>query len=585
MSNSITANKNLVIQTYNTSDGTLPTTAVLTSGLTSGTTYPPNGWDVPLNYNAAALDLILGGTATVSVTGASGTVALTADKYQPMALLFTGTLTASVTYTIPSGVGGTWVVRNSTTGSYTITLSSLTAGASATFAVPQDGLPYTVSLIAVSGGGFYIGTITDGSITTAKIADSAVTTAKIADSAITTAKINSYSITNTKLLPSVINDLTAKTTLASADEFSIYDSAAVVAISGITLAGGGPTYTATASTATAHGLSNGNSLTISGATGNTSVNGVFSITVTSTTQFTYTVTSGAAVTGSPVYVLNPGLKKITYANVTSAMAASLVNTFAPTPGYLFGLVLSNNSTDATNDIDVSVGVSVDNTTMAKISVSAITKRLDANWAPGNNNGGRYSGAAITNTTYHVWAVAQTDGSGGDIYLDPSAVRATVLSNIQAEAGGSLYTNARRIGSIVRASGAIRAFHQQGDTFYWDVPVRDVDSAVSGAQTTTLTVPIGIVVEALTNMSWTDFSPGNNNEGVLLTSLDMPDTAPDASVFTMFFVNDAALARTWMNGHGRTRTNTSGQIRRRLNPGSGVSTFRLVTFAYIDIRDR
>jgi microcystin-dependent protein len=317
MSNSITANKNLSIQTFNTSDGTLPTSAVLTSGLTSGTTYLT--WDVPENYNAAALDVILGGTATVSVTGASGTVALTADKYQPMVMLFTGTLTASVIYTIPSGVGGTWVVRNSTTGSFTITLSSLTAGASATFAVPQDGLPYTVSLIAVSGGGFYIGTITDGSITTAKIADSAVTTAKL----------NNYSITNTKLLPSVINSLSAKTTLANADEFSIYDSAAVVAISTITMTGGGPTYTATATTAASHGLSNGDSLTISGATGNTSVNGVFTITVTSTTQFTYTATSNAAVTGSPVYILNPGLKKITYLNLLAQLVPTgTVNSYA-----------------------------------------------------------------------------------------------------------------------------------------------------------------------------------------------------------------------------------------------------------------
>lgn len=317
MGNSITANKNLVVQTYNTADGTLPTSAVLTSGLTSGTAYTT--WDVPENYNAAALDVVLGGTATVSVTGASGTVALTADKYQPMVLLFTGTLTASVTYTIPSGVGGTWVVRNSTTGSYTITLSSLTAGASATFAVPQDGLPYTVSLIAVSGGGFYIGTITDGSITTAKIANSAVTTAKLAD----------YSITNAKLLPSTVNGLAAKTSLADADEVSVYDSAAVVVITGFTFSGSSPTYTATATTGSAHGLTTGNSLTISGATGNTSVNGVFSITVTSPTQFTYTVTSNASVTGSPVYIVNPGLKKITYLNLLAQMVPTgTVNSFA-----------------------------------------------------------------------------------------------------------------------------------------------------------------------------------------------------------------------------------------------------------------
>lgn len=317
MSNSITANKNLVIQTYNTADGTLPTTAVTTGGLTSGTAYTT--WDVPENYNAAALDLILGGAATVSVTGASGTVALTADKYQPMAMLFTGTLTANVTYTIPAGVGGTWVVRNSTTGSFTITLQSLTSGASATFVVPQDGLPYTVNLIAVSGGGFYVGAPADGSVTTAKIANSAVTTAKL----------DNYSITNTKFLPSAINGLTAKTSLADADELSVYDSAGVVAITGFTFSGSAPSYTATATTASAHGLTTGNSLTVSGATGNTSVNGVFTITVTSSTQFTYTVTSNASVTGSPVYIVNPGLKKITYLDLLAQMVPTgTVNPFA-----------------------------------------------------------------------------------------------------------------------------------------------------------------------------------------------------------------------------------------------------------------
>lgn len=325
MSNSITSNKNLVIQTYNTADGTLPTTAVTTSGLTSGTTYTT--WDVPENYNEAALDLILGGVATVSVTGASGTVALTADKYQPMALVFTGTLTANVTYTIPSGVGGTWIMRNSTTGSYTITIQSLTSGASATLAVPQDGNPYVATVLAVTGGGVYLNSIPDGTITTAKIADSAVTTAKIADSAITTAKLVDYSLTNTKLLPSVIDGLTAKTTLASGDEFSIYDSAAVLTISGFTFSGSGPTYTATATTSTAHGYTTGNSVTISGATGNTSVNGIFTITVTSTTQFTITVTSNSSVTNTPSVIQNPGLKKITWANVQSQLPGKrLINT-------------------------------------------------------------------------------------------------------------------------------------------------------------------------------------------------------------------------------------------------------------------
>ena len=317
MSNSITSNKNLVIQTYNTADGTLPTTAVTTSGLTSGTAYTT--WDVPENYNEAALDLILGGTASVSVTSASGTVALTADKYQPLALRFTGTLTANVTYTVPSGVGGTWVVRNETTGSYTITLQSLTSGASSTFVVPQDNLPYSVTCIAVSGGGFYISALADGSVSTAKIVDLAVTTAKLAN----------YSISNTKLLPSTVTSLSANSSLVAADELSFYDSSSVVTPSSIVVTGASSPYTATVTTASAHGLSTGTSITVSNATGNTSVNGVFSITSTGSTTFTYSVTSSGTVTGTPVYIANPGLKKITFANLQAQLVPTgTVNSYA-----------------------------------------------------------------------------------------------------------------------------------------------------------------------------------------------------------------------------------------------------------------
>lgn len=320
MSNAITTNKNLVRQDFDTSDGTLPPSAVTTAGLTSGTVYTT--WDRPENYNAAALDLILGGIASVSVTGASNTIALTADKYQPMAMVFTGTLSDNLVYTIPVNVGGTWIVRNNTTGSYTITLQSLTSGASATVVIPQDGLPYVVTVLAQSGGGAYFNTIGDGYVTTAMLANNAVTTAKLANGAVTTAKLGDYSINNEKFLPSAIDGLTAKTTLASGDEFSLYDSAAVLTISGFTFAGGGPTYTATATTSTAHGLTTGNSVTISGATGNTSVNGIFTVTVTTSTEFTITVTSSASVTGSPVVIQNPGLKKITWANFQTQMVAS-----------------------------------------------------------------------------------------------------------------------------------------------------------------------------------------------------------------------------------------------------------------------
>lgn len=93
-------------------------------------------WDVPLNANFGYIDAALGGNTTKNVTGVGTTpVVLTTAEYQNMILTFTGTLTANVNYRIPSGVGGQWIVRNGTTGSFTVTISS--GGGGSSFTVPQ----------------------------------------------------------------------------------------------------------------------------------------------------------------------------------------------------------------------------------------------------------------------------------------------------------------------------------------------------------------------------------------------------------------------------------------------------------------
>lgn len=93
-------------------------------------------WDVPLNANFGYIDSALGGVTTKSVTGVTATpVVLTASEYRNLILNFTGTLTANVTYQIPSGVGGEWIVSNNTTGAFTLTIDNVAAGASVV--VPQ----------------------------------------------------------------------------------------------------------------------------------------------------------------------------------------------------------------------------------------------------------------------------------------------------------------------------------------------------------------------------------------------------------------------------------------------------------------
>ncbi len=106
-------------------------------GLNEPAANSPN-WDVPLNQNFGYIDAALGEETTKSATGVGTTpVVLTTAEYRNLILTITGTLTANVTYHIPSGIGGQWIVANNTTGSFTLTIGS--AGGGASVVIPTGG--------------------------------------------------------------------------------------------------------------------------------------------------------------------------------------------------------------------------------------------------------------------------------------------------------------------------------------------------------------------------------------------------------------------------------------------------------------
>ena len=76
----------------------------------------------------------------------------------------------------------------------------------------------------------------------------------------------------------------------------------------------------------------------------------------------------------------------------------------------YGLVPSNNSGDATNDIDFTAGKCWDTTGTNYITVAAMTKRADATWAAGTNQGMIDTGAFAANSCYYFWAILHTDGT-------------------------------------------------------------------------------------------------------------------------------------------------------------------------------
>lgn len=122
----------------------------MVSSYTPNKTYliePGNGdyvdtWDQPVNNNWSILDAALGSFTTVTLTsgnvtlGANGWGSSAVNTYQNLGLKLTGSLSGNCTVTIPSGVGGFWIVENNTTGSYTVTITT-GVGGGATLEIPQ----------------------------------------------------------------------------------------------------------------------------------------------------------------------------------------------------------------------------------------------------------------------------------------------------------------------------------------------------------------------------------------------------------------------------------------------------------------
>lgn len=125
---------------------------------------PGNGdyvdtWNVPVNSDMDAIDQAFGGVT--SLNASTGSATLTYNQYRSLFLKVSGAITASVTYTIPSGVGGQWVIYNTTTdsggGPFSLTFASGGAGLSVN--VPKNSIVQIISdgtniySVVGSGGG------------------------------------------------------------------------------------------------------------------------------------------------------------------------------------------------------------------------------------------------------------------------------------------------------------------------------------------------------------------------------------------------------------------------------------------------
>jgi len=309
---------------------------------------------------------------------------------------------------------------------------------------------------------------------------------------------------------------------------------------------------------------NANAVAITGGT----IAGV-TITTSTVTEPTLTLKQSA----SPAPTAEGDIQWDTDDNFLAVGNGTTTTLFRPAmPGTLWGCTIANNGTDATNDIDFAAGFAADSTNVVLMRLaSALTKRLDATWAVGTNQGGLFSGS-IANTTYHCFIIMRPDTGVVDAGFDTSVTAAN---------RPVAYTYYRRVGSIVRSGGAILGFVQGGDNFAWNVPTADISSTNPGtsAVTATLTVPTGVVVSA-NIMAAAD--TGSTGGFGLVSALSAPDNAPSISLSNMRM--DSSVGEGYPNSFS-VFTNTSGQVRYRLENSVVTTRVYITTFGWTDTRGR
>lgn len=308
----------------------------------------------------------------------------------------------------------------------------------------------------------------------------------------------------------------------------------------------------------------------SGGTGQTSKTNAFDALSPGTTKGDIIVYNGSdnvrLPVGTDTYALVADSTQATglkYSAVSSFPTSSFTNKI------FYGLTLSNNAVDATNDIDIAAGscVSDDGTTV--MNLTAITKRLDAAWAVGTGNGGLDTGA-IANGTYWLWVINRTDTNVTDVLFSASATAPTMPTS---------YTKKKLIGAILRESAAIVLFDQAGMKFMRRTPSVDVDAQNPGtsAVTRTLKVPTGLAVLADITVA---IFPGTNNVSGYVSSLVSSDLASQGALTSPLTLPATTSADAgWSFSPYQVLTNTAGQVRSRISASGANDRLGITTYGW------
>jgi len=250
-------------------------------------------------------------------------------------------------------------------------------------------------------------------------------------------------------------------------------------------------------------------------------------------------------------------------------------------GYIHGLTVAVNASDAAHDHDIAAGVARSSDDTTNLVGAALTKRTDADWAAGNNQGGRQT--ALGNNALCHWLAIYHPSNGVDYICKPVATSLSLPSG---------YTKSRHIRYFrTNGSGEIIADDQDPknpDRVHLRTPISEVN--LSGNTTTTsVTVSSAAPPNCEADLS-VSFCPNGVSGSVIqlylrIRQLSEPDATPAFGTnfdFESYRHTDEA-AITPASGNKRVLTNASSQYAYRKTNGTNGSILAILLNGWIDRR--
>lgn len=224
------------------------------------------------------------------------------------------------------------------------------------------------------------------------------------------------------------------------------------------------------------------------------------------------------------------------------------------------ITIANNPSDSFNDIDFSAGVFNFSDGSGQAVATALTKRLDANWTAGNNQGGLFSGAKANSTWYHCFAIYNPTTDTSDFGFDTSVTAANIPSG---------YTKYKRVGSIVTdGSGNIRGFLQNGNFFFYKSPMLLYSGAFPTVETALTTMsPLGIKTIGIFSSY---INTGTTLKALRIYSYDATDAAVDTTNFNGALASIGTSAMDAGSPSALAQTNLSSQVKYKCSAATASS---------------